>query len=170
MFLTVLLSSLTFALAIAGSVRGQDKPQGNADTVFLTKVVPSIAVSVIIIDYAAKNAAAEKVRDFAERVAKQHKESVKTASEHAKRLKIKVVSDPDKNSKEMIDKLAKLKGVDLDIAFLQWLSRIHEDTTVFDNEIKNGTDTDLKTYAKISIDVGNEHLKEARALLAKVKK
>jgi putative membrane protein len=169
-FITMLLSSLTFALATVGSVPGQDKPQGNADTAFLTKVVPGIAASVKIVDYAAKNAADEKVRDFAERVAKQHKESVNTASEHAKRLKIKVVSDPEKDSKEMIDKLAKLKGADIDIAFLQWLSRIHEDTTVFDDEIKNGTDTDLKTYARISIAVGNEHLKEARTLLAKVKK
>jgi predicted outer membrane protein len=166
----MLLLSLTFALAAVDSVPGQGKPQGNADSVFLTKVVPGIAASVRIIDYAAKNAVDEKVKDLAERVAKQHKESVKTAGEHAKRLKIKVVSDPEKDSKEVIDKLAKLKGADLDVAFLQWLSRIHVDTTVFDNEIKNGIDADLKSYAKISITVGNEHLKEARALLVKVKK
>ena len=46
----------------------------------------------------------------------------------------------------------------------------HKDTTVFDNEVKNGDDADLKTFAKNAIASGNEHLKEARALLAKVKK
>jgi putative membrane protein len=169
-FITVLLSSLAFVPASADWVRDQDKEKPNADTVFLTKVVPAIAASVKIIDYAANYASDEKVKDFAERVAKQHKESVKTASEHAKRLKIAVVTDPDKDSKEMIDKLSKLRGTDVDVAFLQWLSHIHEDTTVFESEVKNGDDADLKTYAKNSIAAGNEHLKESRALLAKVKK
>jgi hypothetical protein len=50
------------------------------------------------------------------------------------------------------------------------LSRGHEDTTVFESEVKNGEDADLKTFAKNAITSGNEHLKEARALLAKVKK
>jgi putative membrane protein len=166
MFITVLLSSL----ATAGFVRAEDKPKVDADTVFLTKVVPGTAASVKIIEYAAKNAADEKVRDFAERVAKQHQDFVKTASEHAKRLKIAVVTDPDKDSKETIDKLSKLKGADLDVAFLEWLIDGHKDTTVFDKEVKNGDDADLKTFAKNAITSGNEHLQEARELLAKVKK
>jgi putative membrane protein len=169
-FITVALSALMLALAPADSVRAQEKAKADADADFLTKVIPGIAASVKIIEYAAKNASDEKVRDFAERVAKQHKESVKTASEHAKRLKIVVVTDPDKDSKETIDKLSKVKGTDVEVAFLKWLSHIHENTTVFDNEIKNGADADLKTYAKNSIIAGNEHLKEARELLAKMQK
>jgi putative membrane protein len=169
-FITVALLTLMLALPSATSVRAQEKKKADADATFLTKVIPAIAASVKIIDYAAKNASDEKVRDFAERVAKQHKESVKTASRHAKRLKIAVASDPDKDSKEMIDKLSKLKSIDVDVAFLKWLSHIHEDTTVFDNEVKNGADADLKAYARNSIAAGNEHLKEARALLAKLKK
>jgi predicted outer membrane protein len=117
-FIAVLLSPLAFVPASAGSVRGQDKEKPNADTVFLTKVIPGTAASVKIIEYAAMHAADDRVRDFAERVAKQHKGFVKTASEHAKRLKIAVVTDPDKDSKEMIDKLSRLKGTDLDVAFL----------------------------------------------------
>jgi hypothetical protein len=41
---------------------------------------------------------------------------------------------------------------------------------VFDNEVKNGSDAELKTYAQNSITAGNEHLDEARDLLAKLKK
>ena len=169
-FVTVLLSSLAFALTAAGSVRGQDKEKANADTDFLTRVIPGTAASVNIMEYATKNAADPKVRDFAEHVAKQHKEFVKTAGEHAKRLNIAVVTDPDKDSKETIDKLSKLKGTDLDVAFLEWLIDGHKDTAVFDNEVKNGHDAELKTFAKNAIASGNEHLEEARELLAKVKK
>ena len=169
-FITVALSALALVLASAASVRAQEKEKADADAEFLTKVVPGIAASVKIIEYEVKNTSDEKVKDFAERVLKQHKGSVKTASEHAKRLKIAVAADPDKDSKEMIGKLSKLKGSDLDVAFLEWLSHIHHDTAVFDREVKNGSDPELKTYAKNSIIAGNEHLKEARELLAKLKK
>ncbi len=144
--------------------------KADADAEFLKKVVPGIDASIKIIEYAAKNTSDVKVKDFAEGVVKQHKGAAKIAGDHAKRLKVDVVTDPDKDSKEMIDKLSKLKGADLDAAFLKWLIQIHEDTTVFDNEVKNGADADLKAFAKNSINSGNEHLKEARELLAKMKK
>jgi putative membrane protein len=156
--------------AAAGAVPAKEKQKADADTEFLTKVVPGIAASVKIIEYAAKNASDEKVRDFAERVAKQHKESVQLASGHAKRLNVTVVTDPDMDSKATIDKLSRLKGTDLDVAFLEWLSGTHTDATVFEDQVKNGSDADLKTYAKNSIVAGNEHLKEARELLDKLKK
>jgi len=165
-FLSVALSALALGLGPAASLRAQEK----ADAEFLTKVTPGIAASVKIIEYEVQNTSDDKVKDFAGRVLKQHKESVKTATAHAKRLRIAVVSDPDKDSKEMIDKLSRLKGRDLDIAFLEWLSRIHQDTTLFDDEVKNGSDPELKAYAKNSIAAGNEHLKEARELLDKLKK
>jgi len=170
MIITVALSALALVLSSATSVRAQEKEKTDADAQFLTKVVPGIAASVKIIEYAEKNASDKKVKDFAQRVFKQHKESVITASDHAKRLNIAVVTDPDKDSKETIDKLSKLKGSGLDVSFLEWLSHIHHDATSFENEVKNGTDPELKTYAKNSITAGNEHLKEARELLAALKR
>ena len=168
--IAVLLSSLALSLASAASVRAEEKETPNADKEFLTKELPGTAASVKIIEYAAKIASDQEVRHFAKHVAKQHQEFVKTASEHAKRLKIAVVTDPDKDSKETIDKLSKLKGTDLDVAFLEWLIDGHKDTTVFDSEVKNGNDAALKTFAKDAITSGNEHLKGARELLAKLKK
>ena len=116
------------------------------------------------------NTADAKVKEFAQRVLDQHKGSVKTATGHARRLNVAVDTDGTKDSREMMDRLSKLKGADLDIAFLEWLSQIHHDTTVFDNEVKNGTDSELKTYAQGSITAGNEHLSEAHELLGKLKK
>jgi putative membrane protein len=168
-FITLLLSALAFAPASSDWARGEEAGKA-ADTAFLTRVVPATAASVKIIEYAAKNAVDDKVRDFAGRVGKQHKEFVKAASGHAKRLKIAVVTDPDRDSKEMIGKLSKLKGTDLDVAFLRWLSGTHEDATVFERVVKNGGDVELRAFAKNGIASGHEHLKEARALLARIKK
>lgn len=163
------LSVLALVLSPATPVRAQGM-NANADAEFLTKVVPSIAASVKIIDYEVKNTSDATVREFAQRVLKQHTESVKTATEHAKRLKIAVDTSGDKDSKEMLDKLSALKGSERDAAFLEWLSHIHHDTTLFDNEVKNGSDAALKSYAKGSITAGNGHLDEAQELLAKLKK
>lgn len=171
-FMTVAMSALALGLALGSAipVRAQEKAKSNADAEFLTNIVPGIAASVRIIEYEVKNTSDEKVRNFAERVLKQHKESVKIASGHAKRLNIAVDADGGKDSKTMLDKLSKLKGPELDVVFLEWLSQIHRDTAVFDNEVKSGADAELKSYAKSSIAAGNEHLKEARELLAKMKK
>jgi len=165
----VVLSALSLVLSSAMSVRAQEK-KADADAEFLTKVVPSIAASVKIIEYEVENTSDRAVKEFAERVLAQHKGSVTTASEHAKRLNVTVDANGARDSKEMIDKLSKLKGSDLDAAFLEWLGHIHHDTSVFDNEVKNGADPALKTYAQNSITAGNEHLSEARELLAKLKK
>jgi putative membrane protein len=166
----VAMSVLALAHGSATPVRAQEKAKASADAEFLTKLVPGIAASIQIIDYAAKNTSDEKIQDFARRVLKQHKESVKIASGHAKRLNIVVDADGEKDSKKMLAKLSKLKGSELDVAFLEWLSHIHHDTALFDNEVKNGVDAKVKSYAKASITAGNEHLKEARAFLAKIKK
>jgi putative membrane protein len=160
---------LALVLSSAVPVRAQEK-KNDADAEFLTKIVPAIAASIKIIDYEVKNTSDVKVKDFAGRVLKQHTESVKIATGHAKRLNVPVDTNGDKGSKEMIDKLSSLKGSDRDAAFLEWLSNIHHDASLFENEVKNGADPALKTYAKNSIDSGNEHLKEAQELLAKLKK
>ncbi len=165
---TVVLSALTLALLSTTSIRAQEK--NGADAEFLTKVVPSIAASVKIIDYEVKNTSNVKVREFAQRVLEQHTGSVKTASDHARRLNIAVDTDAENGSKEMIDTMSKLKGPELDVAFLEWLGHIHHDTTLFENEVKSGADAQLKTYATNSITAGNEHLREARELLAGLKK
>lgn len=167
--LIVVLSALALVLSSAGSVRAEEKTS-EADAAFLTAVVPSIAASIKIIEYEVNNTSDTRVKEFAQRVLDQHKGSVKTASGHAQRLNVAVDTDGARDSKEMIDTLSKLRGADLDIAFLEWLSHIHHDTTVFDNEVKNGTDAELKSYAQNSITAGNEHLSEARELLGKLKK
>jgi putative membrane protein len=168
--IAVLLSSLVLALASSATVRADEKPRPEADADFLTKSLPGTAASVKIIEYAEKNASDEKVREFAKSVAKEHKEFVKTATDLAKRLKIVVVIDADKDSKETIDKLSNLKGVDVDIAFLEWLINLHKDPTLFEIEVKNGDDAALRALAKDAIVAGNEHLQGARELLAKIKK
>jgi putative membrane protein len=170
-FMCVVLSSLAILLTSADSVPAQDKEKANTDTAFVTKVIPGVTAAASVSEYVAKNSSDEKVRDFAEAVAKQHKEFVKTAVDTAKRLKFAVATGPDKEGQEMIEKLSKLKGDDFNSAYLKWLIDGHEKgMSVFEAEVKNGADADLKAQAKESIKVGMEHIKGASELLGKIKK
>ena len=98
-------NAATPAIGFSTIVCGRDtsifKNPTSATRSVVKKVIPGTAASVKIIEYAAKNAADEKVRGFAERVAKQHKEFVNVASGHAKRLNIAVVTDPDGRKMEL---------------------------------------------------------------------
>ncbi len=165
---SIAITTLALLLAPLGLLQAQQAHQADAE--FLSKVIPSIASSVTIIDYAQKHAADDRVREFAGRVLKQHKESVEIARGHAKRLHVDVVGDGEKDSQQTLEEWSKLKGSDLDAEFLKWLAHIHHDTSLFDNEVKNGTDAEVKTYAQNSIIAGNEHHKEAGELLEKLRK
>jgi predicted outer membrane protein len=168
-YIAVVLSSLALVLAFAASVCAAEKANTDAD--FLSKVVPGVTAVANVSDYMAKNGSEAKVKEFAASVAKEHKEFVKSATENAKRLKIAVGTDQDKEGKEMIEKLTKLEGSDRDAAYLQWLIGGHEKgMPAFEAEVKNSDDADLKTMAQDAIKVGKEHIKEAKELLAKVKK
>jgi len=159
------------ACAVIRDIRSSArKDEADADAEFLTKVVPSIAASVKIIEYEVKNTSDEKVREFAGRVLKQqpripqNRQRARQAAQYCGRYRRRQGQQGDDRQ------TIQAQGSDLDVAFLEWLSNIHHDATVFENEVKNGTDPELKTYAKNSITAGNEHLKEARELLAKLKK
>ena len=107
------LSVLALVLSSATPVRAQGT-NASADADFLTKAVPGIAASVKIIDYEVKSTSDATVREFAQRVLKQHTESVKTATGHARRLKIAVDTSGDKDSREMLDKHSAPKGSERD--------------------------------------------------------
>src|SRR4026209_840866 len=113
--ISVALSALALALSSATYVRAQEK-KVDADAEFLTKVVPSIAASVKIIEYEVSHTSDAKVKEFAQRVLNQHRGSVKTATGHAQRLNVAVYTDGAKDSREMMDRLSQLKGAELDIA------------------------------------------------------
>src|SRR4051794_20592126 len=106
------LAALALLLSSGPSVRADEKAKESPDAEFLTKLVPNIAASVQIIKYEIKHTSDEKVKEFAQRVLDQHAGSVKTATGHAKRLKVDVDTKGDEEAKEMLDKLSKLKGTD----------------------------------------------------------
>jgi len=168
-----LITSVALSLAVLvtqTTLRAEEK-KPEVDTNFVVKAFSGGVAEVKLSEYAAKHAADDKVRDFADKLAKEHKALNTTLGENAKRLKIAVVAGLERETKDKYDRLAKLKDKELDVEYLQCMIDDHEKAVkVFEQESKSGSDSDLKTVATNNLPTIKEHLKEARAHLARLKK
>lgn len=168
-----LITSVALAVLLSQSALGAEEKKASADqdTDFLVKAFTGGVAEVRLSEYVAKHAADEKVRDFADRLAKDHKALNTTLGENARRLKVAVVAGQEKETKDKLDKLSKLKGNDLDLEFLHCMIDDHEKAIkVFEKESKSGLDSDLKTVATNNLKILKNHLDEARSHLARLKK
>jgi putative membrane protein len=169
-FVTTVVSSLVVALVMQGFVRAESKEK-LSDSDFLVKAMVAGVGEVKISEYAAKNASDDKVKDYANHLVADHKALNNKLAEAAKRLKLALVVGQEKETREKLDKLSKLKGNDFDTEYLQQMVDDHQKAVaLFEAESKNGADADLTTEAKTALPELKKHLQEARDLLAKVKK
>jgi len=168
-YASYVLSSLLLAAGSGAFVQADNKAA--SDTDFLSKAMVCGTEEVNTAEYAAKHASDEKVKDFAQRLAKDHRDLNNSMAQNAKRLKRAVVTGVEKDGKARMDKLSKLQGDEFDREFLQQMIDGHEKAvTLFESEASGGDDADLKAVAKDNLPTLKKHLKEARELLAKLKK
>jgi len=169
-----LMTSVALSLAVLvtqSPLRAEEKNKPEVDLNFLDKAFSCSVAEVKLSEYAAKHANDEKVRDFADQLVKDHKALNTRLAENAKRLKRAVVAGQEKETKEKYDRLAKLKGNEYDVEYLQCLIEGHEKAIkLFEQESKNGSDSDLKTMATNNLSIIKKHLEDARSHLARVKK
>jgi len=122
-------------------------------------------------EYAVRHASDERVRDFANRLVKDHQALDNTLTESAKRLKVAVAAGQEKETREKLDRLGKLKGPEVDAEYLQQMIHDHERAiALYESESNNAADPDLKAFATNNLPTLKKHLEEARNLRAKLSK
>lgn len=162
---------LVSVAALPAFVRAEDKDKATSDADFVIKALTASTGEIKVGEYAAKHANDAKVREYAERLVKDHTALNNTIAENAKRMKVAVVLGKEKEPQQQIDQLSKLKGNDFDVAYLQQMVEDHQKAiTLFESEDKIGTDGDLKTAARNALPTLKKHLDDAKDLLAKLKK
>ena len=165
LFVTVVLA-LIAAPAIPAA---DDKPIKDED--FLIKATTQSGGQMKLADYAAKNASDAKVREFAAGLSKDHDAMIKGLTDHAKRLKVAVVIGKDKETSERLDRLGRAKGVEVDLEFLQDVIDTHKAMiSMFEAEIKDATDANMRTFAKENLTGLKKHLDEANDHYKRLKK
>src|SRR5947209_7720784 len=95
------------------------------DNDFLIKSISCGTAEVQASELAAKQAATDKVKDFANRMVKDHKQLNNELLTHAKGLKVAVVTGLEKDQRQRYDSLSKLKGNEFDREYMSWMTEAH---------------------------------------------
>jgi putative membrane protein len=161
----MVLISIGVGLAQAGLA--QDPQLADSDRAFIKMAASSGPGEIQLGKLAAERADNSKVRDFAERLEKDHTQ--------ADLELLKILDAPSISiSREMgpyqtaAAELTKLRGAEFDRAYLRHMVKEHEEAVAqFAAEAKEGRHPELKAYAAKVLPTLQEHLQVARDLAAK---
>ena len=112
-----------------------------------------------------KRAASAAVKEFAANMVIEHQKCYDKLAGVVKNRKIAVVSGLEKQEKEDHDRLSKLSGADFDREYMKWVVHHHKDAIgAIENQIKNGKNGEITTFAKEALPQLQDHLKRAEGL------
>jgi putative membrane protein len=166
---------MVFALAIALvplAARADERPtrlSGDAD--FLVKAISESTADVKFSELAEKRASNAEVKEFARKIITDHKKCNERFLGFAKEFKVAVLTGLEKDQRDAEARLQGLNGPAFDRAYMQQMVDDHEKAiTLFENYSKTGTNAQLRKEASNDLPTLREHLKQAREILAKVKR
>jgi putative membrane protein len=115
-------------------------------------------------------ATTQKVRDLAETLVKDHTESLKESTDLARKLGIKVPSEPSPTQQWELRAVSQFSGKDFD----RWYSDLEvqdhkQDIQEAKDEVEKGCNPDVREDAKGEIPTLQKHLKLAEEALASVR-
>jgi putative membrane protein len=161
------------ALALAfGMAAGRDDDKGPlTDEGFVLKASEGGMAEVMAGKLAAKRASDAEVKEFAEKMVKDHSKANKELASLAGKKGFKVAKEVGEKHKAMAEKLAKLSGAAFDREYMAGMVKDHEMTVaLFEKQGKSGKDEDLKDWAEKTLPTIKEHLKMAKEINGKVGK
>ena len=119
---------------------------------------------------AKEHAASAEVKQFGERMVKDHSAANDKLTHIATQKGVTAASDMDASSKREYDKLSKLSGAKFDQEYMKSMVSDHaKDVKEFQSESKSAKDPDVKTFVQSTLPTLEEHLKLAKTAQAAAK-
>lgn len=164
------------AALVSWSALADEAELPGPDTQFLAKAIISGQSEVEISQVGAQKATQPQVRQFAERMVKDHTAVNGKLMDEAQRHKIKTTGtygtpplEPSEQAQMTKDQLEALSGDKLDKAYMQRMIQDHiRAVALFQDEAKNGKDNQLRDLAGATLPMLQDHLKEAREIGGRV--
>jgi putative membrane protein len=165
-----LLGVACVCLALPASAAGEDKGERGADQGFVMKASGAGLAEVSLSEIAKRNAANADVKQFAERMVKDHTKANVELAKLAGKKKLKVARGLDEKHAEVRNRLLKLMGAEFDRAYMDVMVKDHQEAVaLFEKESKDGKDDDLKAWAEKTLPTLKEHRKMAKEVAGKLK-
>jgi len=162
--------ALIAALLVVGLVAVRPAAYGDDTDVknpvdFLVKASADGTAEVKLGQLAEKQAASDKVKDFARMMVEDHRKANDKLADFARGLKTAVLAGLEKDKQAIYDKLSKLKGEEFDRAYMDQMVEDHEKAVkMFETASKGVTHEGLKKFAEDTLPHLRDHLKHARSV------
>jgi putative membrane protein len=144
------------------------KPTQGADSTFIRTAAMDGMAEVEHGRLAAQNASSAEVKEFGERMVKDHEKANAELKSLAAQKNVTLPGELDAKHRAMQDKLSKLKGAAFDSAYVSHMVDAHKQAVaLFQREAKSGKDAETKAFAEKILPTLQEHLKVVQGLHAK---
>jgi putative membrane protein len=149
----------------SGSFAGADSAVSTADSTFAAQACQSGTTEMEIGKLAASNTKNAAVRDFAKRLSEDHAKAEKELAQLFSQKGIPQERQLAPQFQSSLNRLAALRGGAFDAAFKQQVIQDEEKAIeLFETQLAQGTDAELKAFAQRHLPQLREHLATARQL------
>ena len=140
----------------------------SADKTFATEAAHGGLAEVQLGQLAEQKASSPKVKEFAQRMVKDHTEANQELMQLSKTEKLNLPVQPDAKHKTEMNRLSAMSGDAFDTAYMQHMVQDHEKTVAdFQKQAQSGTDPGLKSFAQKQLPILEQHLQMAQASVPK---
>lgn len=136
-----------------------------SDQQFVTKAAQGGMAEVQLGQLAAQRAASNDVKQFGQRMVKDHTQANNQLKQLAQQKGITPPQDMGDEHKATMARLSNLSGAEFDREYMNHMVEDHtEDVSLFQREAQQGQDPDLKALAAKTVPTLQEHLQMARSI------
>jgi putative membrane protein len=166
----LVLASVTLA---ADAKRGGDA-KGNrdldrGDKNFVTEAAQGGLMEVELGKVAAQKGSAKEVKEFGQRMQKDHGKANEALKKLASNKGVKLPTALEGKHKSKVDKLAKLSGAEFDREYMEAMVDDHkDDLEKFEREADKGDDPEIKKFAGEQVPILKKHLELAQTVKRQV--
>lgn len=147
-----------------GAMANEKSALSSGDKKFIDKAAQGGMAEVELGQLASQKAENPQVKQFGERMVKDHGAANDKLKQLASQKGITPPSSMDSSTKREYDKLSKLSGAQFDREYMTHMVSDHEkDIKEFKSEEKSAKDSDVKSFAQTTLPTLEEHLRLAKS-------
>jgi putative membrane protein len=168
--LTIFLAGLgSWAVLAHQQTSASQNQAGDGDAHFARAAASGNLAEIQLGKLAVDHASSDVVKAFASRMVVQHTAAADQLKTAAQKDNLALPGNLSSHDQQIYDRLIKLHGTAFDREYAQRMVDDHEkDLADFQSEAGSGQSNDMKAFAANSISMMQEHLNQAREMLASV--
>jgi putative membrane protein len=163
------ITTLLLATCGGGLLAYAQSQVSSADRTFMDKAAQGGMAEVQLGQLASEKAAEQPVKDFGQRMIKDHSQANDKLKGIAQSKGVTLPDSVSPKDKALYDRLSRLSGDAFDRAYMQAMVKDHnEDVAEFRKESKMAKDTDVRSFASTTLPTLEDHLRIAKETASKV--